>query len=466
LITVYVLFTKDIENTMKAKPIYLSIFLSISFLATVGLVVCQEAVDTGHATTTEDPAIPVDQLNALVRPMEKKELIIEVEAWQELVKQKAQDVGLTEIKIKHQNEEIDKAEEIAEKTEDAKDAVESKEESKILLLDLLTQLRTERTALIDRMNVVLKELESKGGDIDEYRKYLNSVSNVQIEWFDLKSTLHSLKGWLKSKEGGMRWLKNISLFIATMVVFWILAGIAGFLMKKTFLHSKVFSKKLSVLIQEFLIKMVRRVVLLIGFIIALSALGFQLGPIMAVIGAAGFIVAFALQDSLGNLANGIMILLNRPFDVGDIVEVAGSSGKVHSMNLVSTTIKSFDNKIIIVPNNSVWGSVITNSTAAKIRRVDMVFGIGYSDNIEKAQKILEEILSKHDLVLKSPEYVVRVHELADSSVNFICRPWTNVSDYWTVYWDVTRSVKERFDKDGVSIPFPQRDIHMHQVTAE
>ena len=136
------------------------------------------------------------------------------------------------------------------------------------------------------------------------------------------------------------------------------------------------------------------------------------------------------------------------------------------MNLVSTTIKSFDNKIIIVPNNSVWGSVITNSTAAKIRRVDMVFGIGYSDNIEKAQKILEEILSKHDLVLKSPEYVVRVHELADSSVNFICRPWTNVSDYWTVYWDVTRSVKERFDKDGVSIPFPQRDIHMHQVTAE
>jgi len=304
------------------------------------------------------------------------------------------------------------------------------------------------------------------GDIDEYRKYLNSVSNVQIEWFDLKSTLHSLKGWLKSKEGGMRWLKNISLFIATMVVFWILAGIAGFLMKKTFLHSKVFSKKLSVLIQEFLIKMVRRVVLLIGFIIALSALGFQLGPIMAVIGAAGFIVAFALQDSLGNLANGIMILLNRPFDVGDIVEVAGSSGKVHSMNLVSTTIKSFDNKIIIVPNNSVWGSVITNSTAAKIRRVDMVFGIGYSDNIEKAQKILEEILSKHDLVLKSPEYVVRVHELADSSVNFICRPWTNVSDYWTVYWDVTRSVKERFDKDGVSIPFPQRDIHMHQVTAE
>ncbi len=171
---------------MKAKPIYLSIFLSISFLATVGLVVCQEAVDTGHATTTEDPAIPVDQLNALVRPMEKKELIIEVEAWQELVKQKAQDVGLTEIKIKHQNEEIDKAEEIAEKTEDAKDAVESKEESKILLLDLLTQLRTERTALIDRMNVVLKELESKGGDIDEYRKYLNSVSNVQIEWFDLR----------------------------------------------------------------------------------------------------------------------------------------------------------------------------------------------------------------------------------------------------------------------------------------
>ena len=133
------------------------------------------------------------------------------------------------------------------------------------------------------------------------------------------------------------------------------------------------------------------------------------------------------------------------------------------MNLVSTTIKTFDNQIVVVPNGKIWGGVITNVTGSSTRRVDMTFGISYSDDITKTAKILEDIVSKHELVLEDPAPVVRLHELGDSSVNFICRPWVKTADYWTVYWDVTRTVKERFDKEGVSIPFPQRDVHIYQT---
>jgi small conductance mechanosensitive channel len=133
------------------------------------------------------------------------------------------------------------------------------------------------------------------------------------------------------------------------------------------------------------------------------------------------------------------------------------------MTIVSTTLKTVDNQIVVLPNNMIWGDKIVNITGSDIRRVDMVFGIGYGDDIAKAQKILEEILRNHEAILKDPEPVVKVHELGDSSVNFVVRPWVKTDNYWDVYWDVTRTVKERFDAEGVSIPFPQRDVHMHQV---
>jgi small conductance mechanosensitive channel len=201
---------------------------------------------------------------------------------------------------------------------------------------------------------------------------------------------------------------------------------------------------------------------MIGFIVALSALDVDIGPLLAMIGAAGFVVAFALQNTLSNFASGIMIMFYRPFDVDDVIEVAGISGKVSSLNLVTTTVTTFDNKRMVVPNNDIWGNIITNATASTERRVDMLFGIGYEDNIDLALQVLEEIVAAHSLVLTDPAPVIQLHELADSSVNFICRPWAKTSDYWTVYWDITRNVKERFDVEGLSIPFPQRDIHIYQ----
>jgi small conductance mechanosensitive channel len=215
--------------------------------------------------------------------------------------------------------------------------------------------------------------------------------------------------------------------------------------------------------RDFVVKGTRRIILGVGLIVALSALGVNIGPLLALIGAAGFVVAFALQDTLSNFASGIMILVYRPFDVGDVVDVASVSGTVNSLNLVSVTIKTFDNKTIIVPNNEVWNNVITNATSTLTRRVDMVFGIGYGDDMAKAQSILEDIVKHHPDTLGDPEPLVKLNELGESSVNFICRPWVRTENYWKVYWDVTRTVKERFDAEGISIPFPQRDVHIHQA---
>jgi len=225
------------------------------------------------------------------------------------------------------------------------------------------------------------------------------------------------------------------------------------------------AKATSDLLKEFLISFVRRVVVLTGLLVAVSMLEISVGPVLAVVGAAGFVVAFALQGTLSNFASGIMILAYRPFDVGDAINAGGVSGVVKAMNLVSTVIYTFDNQRVIVPNNSIWGGVITNITGLPTRRVDMVFGIGYSDDMDKAAGILEDVVRRHELVMDDPAPVIKVHELADSSVNLVCRPWAKTSDYWTVYWDITKQAKQRFDAEGISIPFPQRDVHVFQELA-
>ncbi len=161
-----------------------------------------------------------------------------------------------------------------------------------------------------------------------------------------------------------------------------------------------------------------------------------------------------------------MILFLKPFDEGDVVETGGIPGKVVSMNLVSTTVNSFDNKRMVVPNNKIWNDVITNATGVTERRIDMEFGISYSDNIDHASEVLEEIIASHPKVLQEPEPTIRVHTLGDSSVNFIVRPWVRAIDYWNVYWDVTTAVKKRFDAAGIGIPFPQRDVHLFFEDAE
>jgi small conductance mechanosensitive channel len=282
------------------------------------------------------------------------------------------------------------------------------------------------------------------------------VSGIHVDVTDTTSAWVTVKGWVMSQEGGVRWLVNIASFVGILILAWFLAKLLSRVM-----HKAMTRVSLPKLLEDFLVRSVRWVVMGIGIIWALAALEVSVGPLLALVGAAGFILAFAMQDSLSNFASGLMILFFRPFDTGDVVDAGGVSGTVRSMNLVSTTIRTFDNKLMVVPNSKIWSDVITNVTGVTQRRVDMEFGIGYSDDIDLAQQILEEIVAAHPKVLKDPAPVIKMSALADSSVNFICRPWASPADYWDVYWDVTREVKKRFDAAGIGIPFPQRDVHLY-----
>jgi small conductance mechanosensitive channel len=265
--------------------------------------------------------------------------------------------------------------------------------------------------------------------------------------------------WAQSPEGGIRWLRMLGFALLILFVTWILQRFAGGAVRRIVDRQHAMSD----LLKNFAVTMAGRVVWGLGAIVALGAIGVEVGPFMAAIGAGGFIIAFAMQDSLSNLFSGVMIMIYRPFDVGDFVDIAGVAGTVQHVSLVSTGLRTGDNKLLIIPNNSIWGGIITNATGADTRRVDMTFGIGYTDDVDRALDLLKQMVEEHELVLEDPAPNIRVHELADSSVNIICRPWTKTEDYWSVFWDLQQTVKKRFDAEGISIPYPQHDVHVHQV---
>ena len=386
--------------------------------------------------TTDNPNISPEELEYRVQPLTKDDLSVEADGWLQVLKKHVG--GVSEVQIQ---------------------VLTAEDEKKTKLLESVTKLKDQQTALSDRLKAVIDEFKSKGGDIVDYEAYMTAISGVKVDVADTGAAWTVITGWLTSSEGGIRWAKNIAFFLIIILLSWILSNLIG----KTVQRAVANIKSASALLKDFIVNISRKAVFVVGFVVALSMLEVNIGPLLAAIGAAGFIMGFALQGTLSNFASGIMILIYRPYDVGDLVEVGGMLGKVDAMTIVSTTLRKPDNQKVVIPNNMIWGDIITNITGTSKRRVDLVFGIGYSDDMAKAQEVLEEILANHDAILKDPAPVVKVHELADSSVNFVVRPWVETDNYWDVYWDITRSVKERFDAAGVSIPFPQQDVHMHQV---
>ena len=203
---------------------------------------------------------------------------------------------------------------------------------------------------------------------------------------------------------------------------------------------------------------------LLAFIViaALGQLGIQTTSFIAILGAAGLAIGLALQGSLSNFAAGFLLIIFRPFKVGDLIEGAGVFGVVEAIQIFTTQLKTADNKTVIVPNAKLTDDNIVNWTVKGTRRVDLVMGIGYEDDIDKARKLMAEIIAEDSRILKEPATLIAVSELADSSVNFVVRPWVKVEDYWGVYFDLTEKFKKAFDANGVSIPFPQRDVHVYQ----
>jgi len=277
---------------------------------------------------------------------------------------------------------------------------------------------------------------------------------------DLAEFAEATLSWLVSPEGGVQVGIRIAIIVASFLGLLIVARIVRGWARRTFERVPNLSK----LLRGFLAMMAYWLTLAFGLLIVLAALGVNITPLFALVGGASFIIAFALQDTLGNLAAGLMIMINRPFDEGDYVSVAGVGGTLKDVSVVSTTVVTPDNQVIVIPNSKVWGDVITNVTASDTRRVDLVFGIGYDDSIEEAQAVLEEVVAHHPAVLPEPAPVIRVNALSDSSVDFVVRPWVRSEDYWSTYWDLTRQVKEAFDARGISIPYPQTEMRIRSAS--
>lgn len=261
------------------------------------------------------------------------------------------------------------------------------------------------------------------------------------------------------------WLTTYSMkIVAAIIVFivgkWLAKHIAQLL-------TKLLQKNN---VEQTLIHFLENVIYYCLLVLVLVAVAGQLGinttSFLTILGAAGLAIGLALKDSLSNIASGVMIIFLRSFKVDDVVTVAGVTGRVVAINIFQTTLNTPDNQKMIIPNSKITNDVITNINANPTRRVDLVFGIGYDDDIGKAKNILKSLVESDSRILKDPAPTIAVSEHADSSVNFVVRPWVKSADYWDVYFDITEKVKLTFDDEGISIPFPQRDIHIHQATTE
>jgi small conductance mechanosensitive channel len=218
-------------------------------------------------------------------------------------------------------------------------------------------------------------------------------------------------------------------------------------------------------LRRFVANLARMLLMLFVIIAAINQLGVQTASLIALVGAAGLAVGLALQGSLANFASGVLIVLFRPYKVGDFIEGAGIAGAVEEVQILTTVLKTGDNKRVIVPNSQIMGSTITNYSSNDTRRVDLVVGVSYEDNLDQVRKELEALIAADDRILDDPGTTIAVSELADSSVNFVVRPWVQTTDYWGVYFGLTEAIKKRFDEVGISFPYPQQDVHVHNAPA-
>ena len=254
------------------------------------------------------------------------------------------------------------------------------------------------------------------------------------------------------------WVMSIMYAIVILFVGYLaaktLAGATRSLMEK---------RELDPALASFTANLVNAAIITFAVIAALNQLGVQTTSLVAIVGAAGLAIGLALKDTLGNFAAGVMILIFRQFRAGDFIEAAGITGVVENLGIFSTQLKTADNKTIFVPNGKLIGDNIINYSMKGTRRLDLVIGVGYDADLSQTKQVLTEILGADERVLTEPEPTIGVLELADSSVNFAVRPWVNNADYWGLYFDLHETIKNRFDEEGISIPFPQQEVHMYHM---
>jgi len=383
-----------------------------------------------------DPAIPPGELAHLLIPLTKPELAEATDRWLANVRAATQD--------------------IADLQADMKRNPAQPGDPRFARLKKMVELRA---GLLARFSMAVDSFERKGGDparVADLRAYREAVLYEETAQAGTAALAGSLITWLGRADGGLALLKRIGIALLALGAIVLVARFA-----RGFVHVWLgrFSR-LSRLLQNFIATMFFWMFIIVGLLIVLASIDIDITPLFALIGGASFILAFAFQDTLGNLASGLMILVNQPFDEGDYIDVGGVSGTVQKVSIVATTIATVDNKIIVVPNRNVWGNVIVNASASDIRRVDLVFGASYEDPIQDVLDTINRVVAAHPKILSQPEPQVAADQLAASSVNYVCRPWVKAEDYLDVQWDLIRQVKEAFDARGLTMPYPQQEVRI------
>ena len=397
----------------------------------------------GEESTEEEPTEQSSEaLDATAALLEGTE--IEVDGEEKVAG--TPDVVDTEDNLEEKQEQLDEA------SDDLKESAEAESDLKQNLVEVLTYMQTQQTIIIDRFKVVLDELDRKGGNSEAYRKYIDSISGLELDLTDTDSLGVRLIGWFQSEEGGMRWLVNMGKFTGIIVA----SIIVSHLLSKATLNLLLRYGDESQALRDFLVMLVKRGGIVVGVLLALTALEVSLGPIFALVGGISFVLAFALQSNLGNFASGLTLMLTNPFDVGDEVKVAGLWGYVDAITLASTKIRGWDAQVITVPNSMVWGGIIENLTAKEIRKGGVPVLVSFNNNLRRIKEILKEIGNSHPLILKDKPVGVYIYKGTEEFIWTGIKYWSKTEDYWTVYEDITFMIQERFEKEGISIAMPQQ----------
>ncbi|MDJ0620048.1 MAG: mechanosensitive ion channel [Calothrix sp. MO_192.B10] len=343
--------------------------------------------------------------------------------------------------LQQKEKKLEKAAEQLEKNAD----VDSKLKNQLVVN--VTELQSERTAIVDRFKVVLDELELKGGDPKSYKQYIEAINTVEIDLKDADGIGVRFVSWLQSGEGGLRWAGNLAKFVGIVVASIIVSQIFAIFLNR-FLAK---FDNISALLRQFTIMLVKRGGVVVGFMLALTALEISLGPILALLGGASFVLAFALQSNLGNLASGLMMMVYKPFDVGDEVKLSGIWGYVDSITLASTKIQGFQGQIFNIPNSVVWSGMIETLTQGKNRKVSIWLRIPFSEDLERVEQLLIEIIKSHAKVLQDPPPSTSVWQIEEYYISVGIGAWAKNEDYWGVHSDAIRMIRERFTKEGIPL---------------
>jgi|TARA_B110000967_G_C18897415_1_gene571784 small conductance mechanosensitive channel len=330
-------------------------------------------------------------------------------------------------------------------------------------LDLqLRALRTRELGTLNTLSAIVILMDKADLDTTRYRQLLLQTGEVSTDLFNPRIVLGILKSELIKMAGHARdnvgaYVTRTIIFLLILLAFKLIANLVSYLILKSFESKRVETSRL---MQEMLLALSSKGIMLLGFLVALGQLGVEITALLTGLGIAGFIVGFALQDTLANFAAGIMILGYRPFDVDDIIEAGGVIGKVSKMSLVSTTILTFDNQTLILPNNKIWGDVIKNITLQKNRRIDMEFRVDYSEDIEQVKQLILQVIDGHEKILDDPAATVEMDQMTPSALIFVVRPWVERANYWSVKWELLRTIKEKLDKQGIKIPVARAGIEI------